>query len=137
MTNDSLIYREQYKYAERNNFIQDYNKDKNSEFILLDEVDPTLVEKFAFSNDYKELRQIFVNDTDNEDEKEIDDDDIEEGEDKSKKDEKGKSESHGFLIAFIVILIVLLLVGGFFIFRYIKKKKATVSLDNLNNYPLV
>ena len=137
LTNDSLIYREQYKFAERNNFIQDYNKDKNSEFILLDEVDPNLVEKFAFSYDYKELRKIFVNDTDNEDEKEIDDEDNEEDEDKSKKDEKGKSESHGFLIAFIVILIVLLLVGGFFFFRYIKKKKATLSIDNLNNYPLV
>ena len=100
-------------------------------------IDPNLVEKFAFSYDYKELRKIFVNDTDNEDEKEIDDEDNEEDEDKSKKDEKGKNESHGFLIAFIVILIVLLLVGGFFFFRYIKKKKATLSIDNLNNYPLV
>ena len=90
LTNDSLIYREKYKFAERNNFIQDFNKDKNSEFILLDEVDPTLVEKFTYGYDYKELRKIFVNDTDNEEEKENDE------EDKSKNDEKGKSESPGF-----------------------------------------
>ena len=118
LTNDSFIYRDMYKLPERNNFIQDFNKDNNSEFILLDEVDTILVEKFTYSYDYEELRKIFF--------KAI-----------GIEDEKSKSKSHGFLIAITVILIILLLFGGLLIFRFIRQKKASISMDNLVTLPLV
>ena len=137
LNNDSAIYGDKYKFATKNNFTQDFSKDKNSEFILLDEVDPILVEKFSNSYDYKELRKIFVDDVDNEDEKEEENVDIDEDK-KSQEEEIVKSNSYSVLIAIVSILIVLsLLIGGIFIFRYIKNKKDTLSIGNLNNLPLV
>ena len=67
LSNDSFIYWDKYEYSTRNDFIQEYNKDKNSEFILLDKEDPSLVDRIMNSLDYKELRKIFVDDVDEED----------------------------------------------------------------------
>ena len=125
LNNDSFIFRDKYKFNSKDNFIQDYNKDKNSEFILLDKEEQILVEKFTNSYDYKELRKFFVDDID------------EDEDDRINKGEK-EENSHGVLIAIIVIiLIVLFLVGGIFIYRYIRKKKDAPSIENINNYPLV
>ena len=77
-----------------------------------------MVEKFTYSYDYEELRKIFF--------KAI-----------GIEDEKSKSKSHGFLIAITVILIILLLFGGLLIFRFIRQKKASISIDNLDTHPLV
>ena len=114
LNNDSFIYWDRYNFSRKNNFIEDFNKDKNSEFILLDKEDPILVDKITNSLDYNELRKIFV------------------------KDEEGKNHSNALLISIIVIVIIaLLLIGGFFIFRYIKMKKDDSSLNKLNESPLV
>ena len=120
LNNDSFIYCDKYKYPSRNSFIQDFNKDNNSEFILLDKEEQILVEKFSNSYDYRELRKLFVDDVDDEDNKD------------------DKDNSNGALIAIVVIiLIVLSIVGGIFIYRYIRKKKDTSSLESINNEPLV
>ena len=116
MNNDTFIFRDKYTFSTRNDFIQEFNKDKNSTFILLDKVDPNLVGKITNSLDYKELRKIFVNDEKN----------------------LKNNNSHTVLITIIVILIIILaLVGGIFIFRYIKKKKNETSIGAINDYPLV
>jgi hypothetical protein len=110
LNNDSFIYWDRYNFSRKDNFIEDFNKDKNSEFILLDKEDPILVDKITNSLDYNELRKIFVN------------------------DEKGKNHSNAILISIIVIVIIaLLLIGGFFIFRYFKTKKDDFSLGKLMN----
>ena len=83
MNNDSFIYRDLYNFKTRNNFILDYNKDNNSEFILLDKIDQILQDKIAYSLDYKELRKIFIDDVDNEDE----------GEEEKNKQKKKNNES--------------------------------------------
>ena len=119
LSNDSLVYRDNYDFTTRNNFIQDFNKDKNSTFILLDEVDPDIVDKATNSLDYKELRKIFVDDVDDEDDEE-------------------KNNSHTLLITLVVIfIIILLLVGGIIIIKYIKKRKNKPLMDNLTDFPLV
>ena len=58
MNNDSFVYNNIYDFPSRNDFILDYNKDKNSEFIFLDKIDPKLVDKIENSLDYNELRKI-------------------------------------------------------------------------------
>ena len=124
LNNDSFIYWDQYNYSRRNNFIEDYNKDKNSEFILLDKEDPILVDKITNSLDYKELRKIFV-------------DDVEDEEESNENNGKEKGNFNVILISIIVIIIiVLLLIGGFFIYTHIKMKKE-FSLDTVNESPLV
>ena len=60
MNNDSFVYNNIYNFSSRNDFIRDYNKDKNSEFILLDKIDLKLLDKIENSLDYEELRKIFV-----------------------------------------------------------------------------
>ena len=123
MNNDSYIFRDNYKYKNRINFTQDFNKEENSEYILWDKVDQIILEKGANSYDYKELRKIFVDDIDDEDEEE--------------KDTQSKGNSHTTLIVIVVILIVLFLIGGIFIFRKIQNKKNETSIDKLNDFPLV
>ena len=112
---NSFIYWDQYDYSKKNNFIENFNKDKNSEFILLDKEDPNLVDKITNSLDYKELRKIFVNDV-----------------------EDKKEKSNALLISIIsIIIIIAFLIGGFFIYKYIKLKKNEPSLNKLNESPLV
>ena len=112
---NSFIYWDQYDYSKKNNFIENFNKDKNSEFILLEKEDPNLVDKITNSLDYKELRKIFVNDV-----------------------EDKKEKSNALLISIIsIIIIIAFLIGGFFIYKYIKLKKNEPSLNKLNESPLV
>jgi len=119
MNKDTLIFNDKYNFDTRNDFIQEFNKDNNSEFILLEKVDPNLVDKITNSLNYKELRKIFVDDVDDAD------------------DEK-ENESHAVEITLIIIfIIVLALVGGIFIFRCIKRKKSEISINNVNDSPLV
>ena len=116
LNNDSFIYRDKYDFNRKSDFILDFNKDKNSEFILLDKVDPILVDKSENSLDYNELRKIFVDDVDNKDEK--------------------KSNSHVTLIIIVVIIIIILtLVGGIFVFKKIKNKNDESSIDKLIDFP--
>ena len=122
MSNDSSIYRNLYNYQTRNNFISDINKDNNSEFILLDEINQTLVEKCKYSLDYKELRKIFIDDVDEE----------EEG-----GEEKNNSHTLAITLSIIsVILIIVLLIGGIFLFKYMKNKNNELSMDQSKDYPL-
>ena len=117
MNNDTLIFRDEYDFSSRNNFILDFHKDNNSEFILLDKVDPILVDKSTNSLDYKELRRIFVDDVDDE-------------------DGQKRHNSHAVVITVVVILIIILiLVGGIFILRYIKKRKNEFSIEKLMDFP--
>ena len=120
LSNDSFIYWDKYEYSTRKDFIQEYNKDKNSEFILLDKEDPSLVDRIMNSLDYKELRKIFVDDVDEED-----------GENRN---DKGKSKA--ILISVIVIIIVVL-IAGILLYRYIKNKKNTPSIDKIDEYSLI
>ena len=130
MNNDSFIFRNLYNFTTRNNFILDYNKDNNSEFILLDKVEQILVDKITNSLDYKELRQIFI-------------DDVEEEEREEKEEEKAEKEennnSHNFqimiLIIIFVVLIILCLFGGIFLFKYIKNKNNESTIDKLMDFP--
>ena len=116
MNNDTLIFRDEYDFSSRNNFILDFHKDNNSEFILLDKVDPIIVEKSTNSLDYKELRRIFLDDVDDE-------------------DGQKKHNSHVVVITVVVILIIILiLVGGIFILRYIKKRKNEFSIEKLMDF---
>jgi hypothetical protein len=104
MNNDSFVYNNIYDFSSRNDFILDYNKDKNSEFIFLDKIDPKLVDKIENSLDYNELRKIFFNE--------------EEKEDKNK-----KSNSHVILIIIIVIFLIGMAFDGILIYREIEKIK--------------
>ena len=118
MNNDTLIFREEYDFSSRNNFILDYHKDNNSEFILLDKVDPIFVDKSTKNSlDNKELRRIFVDDIDDE-------------------DDQKKHNSYAAVITVVVILIIILiLVGGIFILKYIKKRKNEFSIEKLMDFP--
>ena len=120
MNNDSFIYWDKYSFSTRTNFTQDFNKDKNSEFILLDKVDPNIVDKITNSYDYKELRKILVDDED---------------------EEKKSHKSHAVLISIVVILIIILVVVGIIIyFKFIRNNKKSSSIDKLekiNDSPLV
>ena len=120
MNNDSFIYWDKYSFSTRTNFTQDFNKDKNSEFILLDKVDPNIADKITNSYDYKELRKILVDDED---------------------EEKKSHKSHSVLISIVVILIIILVVAGIIIyFKFIRNNKKSSSIDKLekiNDSPLV
>jgi hypothetical protein len=119
MSNDSFIFWDYYNYETRNNFILDYNKDKHSEFILLDKINQTLVEKIKYSLDYKELGKVFFNDIDNEDE-----------------EKEGKGGSHTLLIVILIILaIILSLVVGIYIFKIRRKKNNNESIEKLMEFP--
>ena len=125
MNNDTFIFNDEYNFDTRNDFIQEFNKDNNSEFILLEKVDPNLEDKIANSLNYKELRKIFVDDVDD-----VDDVDV--------VDDEKENESHALKIILIVIVIIILaLVGGIFIFCCVKKNKSEISIDKVNNNPLV
>ena len=117
MNNDSFIYWDEYSFSTRTNFIRDFNKDNNSEFILLDKVDPNIVDKISKSDDYNELRKILFDDEDEE------------------------KKSHAVLITIVVILIIILVVVGiivyFKIIRNIKKYSSIDKLDKINDSPLV
>ena len=131
LSKDSFIYWDEYNFQTRNNFTQDYNKDKNSEFILLDKEDPIWVDKITNSLDYKELRKLFVDDVEDEDEEEKENE-------KKEGNENGKSNSYAVLISIIVIIIIVLsLIGGILIYRYIKRKKSLSSLEKEKDFPLV
>jgi hypothetical protein len=130
LSNESFIYWDKYNYSTRNKFIEDYNKDNNSEFILLDKEDPIIVDKVTNSLDYKELRKILVDD--------VEEEETTENTESNESNEKEKSNFNAILISIIVIIIiVLLLIGGFFIYRYIKMKKNESSIDTVNESPLV
>ena len=116
MSNDSFIFWDWYNYETRNNFILDYNKDKHSEFILLDKIDQTLVKKITYSLDYKELGKVFFNDIDNEEEEEDD--------------------SHTLLIVILIILVIILsLFVGICIFKHIRNKNNIESVEKLMEFP--
>lgn len=125
MNNDTFIFNDEYNFDTRKDFIQEFNKNNNSEFILLEKVDPNLEDKIANSLNYKELRKIFVDDVDD-----VDDVDV--------VDDEKENESHALKIILIVIVIIILaLVGGIFIFCCVKKNKSEISIDKVNNNPLV
>ena len=117
MNNDSFIYWDEYSFSTRTNFIRDFNKDNNSEFILLDKVDQNIVDKISKSNEYNELRKLLFDDEDEE------------------------KKSHAVLITIVVILIIILVVVGiivyFKIIRNIKKYSSIDKLDKINDSPLV
>ena len=120
MANDSLIYRNLYNYQQRYDFISDIKKDNNSEFILLDEVNQTLVDLVTYSLDYKELRRVFFDD--------VDDD-----------DEEGTRKGNNAFAIVITILVILgiLIIGGIFLFKYLKNKNNNSSLEKLEDSPLI
>ena len=134
LNNDSFIYWDKYNYSRRNNFIEDYHNDNNSEFILLDKEDPIIVDKATNSLDYKELRKIFVDDVEDEEEEK----EATETNDNKESNGKEKSNFNAVLISIIVIIIIVLfLIGGFFIYTHIKMKKNEPSLNNVGETPLV
>ena len=123
MSSDSSIYRNLYNYHTSNDFISDINQDNNSEFILLDEINQTLVDKSKYSLDYKELRKIFVDDVDEEEEEE--------------EEEKNNSYALAITISVIsLILIIVFLIGGIFLLKYRKNKKNDFSIDQSKDFPL-
>ena len=120
MANDSLIYRNLYNYQQRYDFISDINKDNNSEFILLDEINQTLVDLVTNSLDYKELRRVFVEDVDDDDE------------------EGGRKRNNVFAVVITILVISgILIIGGIFLFKYLKNKNNNHSMEKLEDSPLI
>lgn len=58
MAEDSTIFRDSYKISEKNLFIEEYNKDKNSVFNSL-VVDENITKISNISNDINEIRRLF------------------------------------------------------------------------------
>ena len=72
------------------------------------------------SLDYKELRKIFVDDVDEED-----------GENRN---DKGKSKA---ILISVIVIINVVLIAGILLYRYIKNKKYTLSIDKIYEYSLI
>ena len=58
ITENTTIFRDYYKIAEKDDFISEYNKDHNSTFSLI-EVDSNIVNVATTSNDIKEINKLF------------------------------------------------------------------------------
>ena len=118
MNNDTTCFRDQYKYKDKDNFISEYHKDNNSEFILLNETNETIINTAAKSYDYKEVRKFFVDEPDD---------------DENDDNEYERNGSKFFIIFIVILIIIILLIGGFFLFRYITRKKNDSNREYLDN----
>ena len=107
LNKDTTCIGDSYKYSQFENFITDFNKDKNSNFSLLNSIDENIVNKAQKSYDYNEIRSIFIN-------------------------QEKLYKEHSFLYLFVQgSLVFLALLGVIFFIRYITKKN-TASLNEID-----
>ncbi len=114
MNNDTYILQSQFKYSERENYIQEYKKDQRSSFILLNQIDEHIINTAKTSINYIQLRNLFFNE-------------------KEEKEEDEPSEKNGLGVGVIILIVLICLILVCIVIRFINKKKKFFNEDILKD----